>query len=166
MLVQNPGADAVNVSLTLQTDQGLRMPLGLQNQEIPARGRRTFSIHDFVQTYDVSTTVTTVQPGAEVVCERAVYWNGRKAGHDSIGVTATAADWYLAEGATAGGFETWVLVQNPGLTAVTVNLLLQTDTGEMAPTGLQGQQIPAQGRRSFAIHDYAQGYRRLHLRAV
>ncbi|MDY6795163.1 MAG: hypothetical protein SWK76_07770, partial [Actinomycetota bacterium] len=39
----------------------------------------------------------------EVVCERAMYWNGRQGGHDSVGVTSPASQWYLAEGATGPG---------------------------------------------------------------
>ncbi|RJP34481.1 MAG: hypothetical protein C4536_02795 [Actinobacteria bacterium] len=49
-----------------------------------------------------------------VVCERSMYGDGRNWAHDSVGVTAPATDWYLAEGASEGGFETFVLVQNPG----------------------------------------------------
>ncbi|MBN1288761.1 MAG: hypothetical protein JXA49_03885, partial [Actinobacteria bacterium] len=31
----------------------------------------------------------------------------RKCAHSSIGVTAPSDAWYLAEGSTEGGFETW-----------------------------------------------------------
>ena len=41
-----------------------------------------------------------------------MYGNNRTWGHDSIGVTSPASTWYLAEGCTAGGTETWVLIQN------------------------------------------------------
>ncbi|MBN2169505.1 MAG: hypothetical protein JW738_09695, partial [Actinobacteria bacterium] len=45
-------------------------------------------------------------------------------------------EWYLAEGSTGinqqGSFETWVLIQNPGDVAATVNLFYQTPTGETA----------------------------------
>ena len=37
----------------------------------------------------------------------------------------SSTTWYLAEGSTAGGFETWVLVQNPNTDPVTVDLDLQ-----------------------------------------
>jgi len=43
-------------------------------------------------------------------------------GHDSIGVSKPANDWYLAEGCTGAGFETWTLVQNPNGTAVNVEV--------------------------------------------
>ncbi len=156
--VQNPSASDVHVNLTLNTDQGPQLPVGLQNQLVPAHSRKTFPIHDFLKSYNVSTIVSTVEAGAGVVCERSVYWKDRKGGSDSIGATATAATWYLAEGATAGGFETWVLVQNPGLLPVHVNLKLQTATGEQTPTGLQNQTIPAQSRVTFPIHQFLQSY--------
>ena len=48
-----------------------------------------------------------------VIAERAEYWNNRAWVHDSVGATAPATGWYLAEGCTNDGFETRVLVQNP-----------------------------------------------------
>ncbi|MEW6554170.1 MAG: hypothetical protein AB1384_07795, partial [Actinomycetota bacterium] len=45
----------------------------------------------------------------------------RRCAHDSVGATAPAASWYLAEGSTAGGMETYVLVQNPGDTEARVD---------------------------------------------
>jgi len=44
-------------------------------------------------------------------------------------VSAPARRWYLAEGCTAGGFQTWVLVQNPGTRPVDVTMELQTAQG-------------------------------------
>ncbi|NPV60915.1 MAG: hypothetical protein HPY75_14790, partial [Actinobacteria bacterium] len=38
---------------------------------------------DYVTSFHVSTLVESDRP---VVAERAVYWNGRTGGHDSIGV--------------------------------------------------------------------------------
>ena len=52
--------------------------------------------------------------------------------HDSIGTSQPADTWYLAEGATLGGFETWVLVQNPNPTTTQANITFMTDTGQVA----------------------------------
>ena len=46
-----------------------------------------------------------------------MYKNSRQMGHDSIGTTRPATDYYLAEGTTDWGFTTYVLVQNPNDTA-------------------------------------------------
>ncbi|MEW6554171.1 MAG: hypothetical protein AB1384_07800, partial [Actinomycetota bacterium] len=63
----------------------------------------------------------------QVVCERSMYGDGRTWAHDSVGATAPAASWYLAEGATGGGFETYILVQNPGDTEAAVTITYMTD---------------------------------------
>ncbi|MBU4173347.1 MAG: hypothetical protein KKB90_01600, partial [Actinobacteria bacterium] len=45
--------------------------------------------------------------------------------------------WYLAEGCTNGGFETWVLVQNPGDEKTTAQLTFMTGAGEVAGPTLE-----------------------------
>jgi energy-converting hydrogenase Eha subunit A len=66
---------------------------------------------------DVSAVVqsTNDQP---IIVERAMYLDlpGQAfgAGHESAGVTAPAAEWFLAEGATGSFFDLFVLVANPG----------------------------------------------------
>ncbi|MEW6554409.1 MAG: hypothetical protein AB1384_09000, partial [Actinomycetota bacterium] len=105
VLVQNPGDRAVHVNLALNTGEGEKVIPELQDVEIAAGGRRSIPLHAYVHTYHVSTRVEATD--GEVVCERAMYWNGRAGGHDSVGVTSPAPVWYLAEGATAGEFETW-----------------------------------------------------------
>lgn len=42
----------------------------------------------------------------------------------------------MSEGATLGGFETWIVVQNPGNEAASVTLTHQTDTGQVAGPSL------------------------------
>jgi hypothetical protein len=58
--------------------------------------------------------VTFDQPGA---AERAMYFGDTPlftGGHDSAGVNAPSASWFLAEGATGPFFETFLLLANPG----------------------------------------------------
>jgi hypothetical protein len=69
------------------------------------------------------------QPG---VAERAMYfgrdpfWSG---GHDSAGVTAPSATWFLAEGATGSFFNTFVLLVNPNADETTATLTYFTPGG-------------------------------------
>ncbi len=67
-------------------------------------------------------------------------------------VTQPATTWYLAEGCTQGGMETWVLVQNPGTSPVTVDLTFMTSSGEVP--GPRGFTIGAGSRRSFNAGSY------------
>ncbi len=148
VLVQNPGISPVTVDLTLMTGSGLQA--GPQGVSIPAHSRTSFKLNDYVIDYNVSTMVTST--GGGVVCERAMYGNDRIWGTDSIGATSPATTWYLAEGSTGEGFETWVLVQNPGISPVTVDLTLMTGSGPEA--GPQDVTIPADSRTSFKLNDY------------
>ncbi len=151
VLVQNPGDDDVKVNIKFQTGEGEKAPDALQGVTIPAKSRRTFKANDWVNTYDVSTKVEPID--GEVVCERAMYGDGRTWAHDSIGVIASepSQEWYLAEGSTGGGMETWLLVQNPYRSEVHVNIAFQTDTGEVAPPELQGVAIPSASRATFNV---------------
>ncbi|WP_287155675.1 5'-nucleotidase C-terminal domain-containing protein [Candidatus Solincola tengchongensis] len=159
ILVQNPGDDPVHVNIAFQTGGGEVAPAQLQNVEIPGKTRRTFRANDYVTGYDVSTLVTCAD-GA-VVVERAMYGGGWQWGHASIGMAGypTAPSlWYLAEGATAGGMETYILVQNPGDDPVHVNIAFQTGGGEVAPAQLQNVEIPGKTRRTFPVNMWVTGY--------
>ena len=58
-----------------------------------------------------------VESDVDIVVERSMTWPGaaHRGGHNSGGVLAPAAQWYLAEGVT-GFFETFVLVTNTNST--------------------------------------------------
>jgi hypothetical protein len=70
---------------------------------------------------DVSGEITAAAP---IVVERAMYRNlpGQVfgLGTDSMGVTAPATTWFLAEGATGPFFDLYVLIANPGSTDANV----------------------------------------------
>ncbi|MCJ7652147.1 MAG: hypothetical protein MUO75_00430, partial [Actinobacteria bacterium] len=126
ILIQNPGDEAANVKMTYMTDTGQ-----VEGPEFSmgAGRRKSINVANSVpDTWEVSTKVESTEP---VVAERAMYWNGRSGGHESIGVPAPADDWYLAEGSTSGGFETWILIQNPGDEAANVKMTYMTDTGQV-----------------------------------
>ncbi|MBN1288247.1 MAG: hypothetical protein JXA49_01235, partial [Actinobacteria bacterium] len=101
---------------------------------------------------DVSTMVTSDIP---VFCERAMYSPARDWAHSNAGVTQTATQWYLAEGCTAPGYETWVLVQNPGDSNADITMELQTDEGAVpGPVDT----VPPRSRRSYNLADYVTTY--------
>jgi len=86
---------------------------------------------------------------------------------------APASTWYLAEGATAGDFETWVLVQNPGDDPVTIDMdfrvLVQNpgddpvtidmdfQTGDGTVQGPR-EEIPPRSRRTYNLGRYVDTY--------
>jgi 2',3'-cyclic-nucleotide 2'-phosphodiesterase (5'-nucleotidase family) len=156
VLVQNPGSTDVHVNVKFETGSKEIAPTVLQGIAIPANSRVTFKANTYVTDFNVSTKVETLD--GEVVVERSMYGNNRAWGHDSVGVNSPAASWYLPEGSTDGGMETFILVQNPEDNKVRVNIKFQTDKGEVAPDALQGVEIPANSRRTFKVNDYVTSF--------
>jgi hypothetical protein len=160
ILVQNPNSYDVNVDLKYQTSKGeVQGPV----ETVFAGTRKSFRVNDKVKDFNVSTAVSSF--GGDVVCERAVYWtppggNQKVLGHDSIGVRAGETSWYLAEGATEGGFETWVLIQNPNDSEVTIDLQFQTGSGPVPAPGSPPVRdtIPARSRRSYRVNGWVDSY--------
>jgi hypothetical protein len=78
-----------------------------------------------------------------------MYWdNGTgEACHDSIGMSSPHTTFYLPDGETSNGRETWTLVQNPNSSAVTVHVdyLTPSGLGNISKT----ETIPANSRKTF-----------------
>ncbi len=85
-----------------------------------------------------------------------MYGGGRTWATASAGVADPAPAWYLAEGCTEGGMETWVLVQNPNDCAVGVDLTFMTGQGPVP--GPRGVPLPPGSRLSFLLNDYVTSY--------
>lgn len=145
ILIQNPNDASATAQLTFLTTAG----------EVPGpsvtlgpMSRQSINVAKYVPNqWSVSTKVTADSP---VIAERSMYWNNRQVGHDSIGVTSASTTWYLAEGCTNGGFETWVLVMNPGDIQAVAQVTYMTPTGEKpGPTLL----LEPGTRRSIRVAD-------------
>lgn len=148
VLVANPDpTQTVNVKLTYLTGSG---PVAGPTFSLAPSSRRTVRVDDTVDTFDVSTLVTA--SGNGVVAERATYLSGARSGAtDSPGATAGATSWFLTEGATAGEFETWVLVANPELTqSADVRITYLTGSGPVAGPSFT---VPPSSRRTVRVDD-------------
>ncbi len=109
--IQNPSTVVASVGITYVTP-GSRIP-GPSVTVEPA-GRKEVPVADTVPGEPgVAVVVAADVPVLAAICN---YWNGGTSCATSFGATASATTWYLAEGSTDtdGGFETWILVQNPG----------------------------------------------------
>jgi len=98
---------------------------------------------------DFSTQVHGSKP---IIAERAMYCNNGtgEACHDSIGMSQAHTSFYLPDGQTAGGYETWTLVQNPNASAVAVEVsYLKAGGGAEILTA----SIPANSRMTFNMAD-------------
>jgi hypothetical protein len=108
ILIQNPNSEQANATVTFMLPGGQTV---VRTFVVAAHSRFTITVDDILPDAEVSTKVSAQVP---IAVERAMYFSGRKAGHDSIGVSQPSKTWYLAEGYTADTFDEYVLVQNPG----------------------------------------------------
>jgi hypothetical protein len=123
LAIQNPSSSGSTVTITYNTGAGPRIASPVT---VEARSRRTIRVNDFVPGENVSISLSATRP---VVAERSMYWDGRRGGHASIGTTAPAGQWFLAEGSTKWGFDTYILVQNPTGADATVRMTFLTEAG-------------------------------------
>ncbi len=147
VLVQNPNDSPSDVSVTYMTQSG---QVAGPSFQMPANSRKTIKVNDqLAANSDVSTKVHGSKP---IIAERAMYWNNGtgEACHDSIGMAAPHTTFYLPDGETSNGRETWTLVQNPNSSAVTVEVsYLKAGGGAVSLTS----NIPANSRMTFNMAD-------------
>jgi len=147
VLVQNPGAEQARVTLTYMTPAGPKVQPAF---DMPPSSRKTIRVNDAMPGQDFSTKVHADRP---VIAERAMYWdNGTgEATHDSIGMNAAHSTFYLPDGESDFGYETWTLVQNPNASEVTVEItyLLPLGAGNKTVT----DKIPANSRKTYFMAD-------------
>ena len=144
LLIQNPNASDATCIVTYMLE-GVG-PYTV-TKKVPANSRRTYNMADDIGNHDASIRVYSNIP---VIPERAMYRNNRREGHDSIGTTSPATDYYLAEGTTAYGFTTYVLVQNPQDTPTDVTVTYMTPQG---PSVQPTFQMPANSRKTIRVND-------------
>ena len=138
VLITNTSASsAVDVEVTFLRE--VSGPL-VKNYTIPANGRHTIYVNGQVTDEQgrplseaFSTVVRQVGGGADLVVERAMYWNAFEGGHESAAVTAPSTTWLFAEGVCGGdaafSFQTYLLLANPGATDATATLTFFRDSG-------------------------------------
>jgi hypothetical protein len=144
LLIQNPGSTEANCQVTYMIEGA--GPKTVTHQ-VPANSRKTFGMKDDIGEKDASIKVLADVP---VIPERSMYRNNRREGHDSIGTTTPNGDYYLAEGTTAWGFTTYVLVQNPNESDTQVTLTYMTNDG---PKPQAPFTMPANSRKTIRVND-------------
>ena len=95
---------------------------------------------------------TQVHGSSPIIAERSMYWdNGTgEACHDSIGMDSAHTTFYLPDGQSSEGRETWTLVQNPNGSAVDVEVsYLKAGGGAVTFT----DSIGANSRKTYAMKD-------------
>ncbi|MHB8896915.1 MAG: DUF5719 family protein, partial [Candidatus Geothermincolia bacterium] len=141
ILIQNPANAPARVSAAFMLSDGRVVN---KTFNAAAHSRLTVSVDDIFPSAEVSARLQADRP---IAVERSMYFSGRRAGHDSIGVTSPGTRWYLAEGCTAAGFDEYVLVQNPGAQPAAVKATFMTGTGAAS-----SREYSVGPRSRFTIH--------------
>ncbi|MDY6793920.1 MAG: DUF362 domain-containing protein [Actinomycetota bacterium] len=144
LLVANPNDHEAKVTVTYYTESG---PLSADPVTVPARSRLTMNASATIWSYSSGIRVGSDAP---VFVERAMYWDDRLEGHSATATDAGWGQWYLAEGCTDYGFETWLTILNPGEWDTTVNLRFFTEKGEVDGAGVS---VPALSRVNVRVND-------------
>jgi hypothetical protein len=144
LLIQNPGSSVAHCKVTYMIEGAGPQVV---NHDVPANSRASFNMGDDIGANDASIKVEANVP---VIPERSMYRNDRREGHNSIGTTTPATDYYLAEGTTAWGFTTYVLVQNPNSLPNTVSITYMTQQG---PVSQEPFTVEANSRSTLKVND-------------
>jgi hypothetical protein len=126
ILVMNPTDKLANVNVEFATATGPR-PYGCQ---VAPYSRGTIAV-DSIPGLESAETGAIVTSDTDVVIERAMYLSrdSRRGGDVAAGSTASSKDWFFAEGNTAGTFDEYILVMNPGNETATVNYVFHLENG-------------------------------------
>lgn len=130
VLVQNPSDRQATVDATFMREDGKTIA---RTYDLRPHSRSTIAA-DRVQGLESAgfSTMLVSRNGVGIIAERAMYFDygGLAGGHDGMGVTAPAADWYFGEGYTGGLFDTWILVQNPDEKAARIRATFTKPSGK------------------------------------
>ncbi len=120
---------------------------------LPAESQTVINPRNYLGAMDFSTRVESV--GGEPICvDRRMIWQGSGAacseGHASIGVTKPSGVWYFAEGSSAWGFESWILVLNPSGKKASVQFKYMLEGGGLL---VFQKEVAPRSRASFNMAD-------------
>jgi len=148
ILMGNPGGETAKVSVSYMVPSG---PNVVQEYSLPPHSRKTVHVNEVpgLDLTDVSAKVDSSQP---ILVERSIYFDyrGIREGSNTAAAPATATRWYLAEGYTGGGFDTYILLMNPWANETDVRLEYMMLDGTRHKQGLV---LPAHSRRTVRVVD-------------
>ena len=154
--IENPNDAELHARLTYmdprpETGETGKGRVAVRTVTLPPLSQTTVDPAGDLGPVDFSTRVDCIE-GKSIAVDRTIYWTGKGApsaeAHNSIGVTAPAKVWYLSEGSSEWGFETWTLVQNPNSTEANVTLTYMTEDAGFKT--LQ-KKIPAYSRATYSM---------------
>jgi hypothetical protein len=123
----NPDLPTAKVTVNYRRGDGALLPA--QEVEVPGLSRRTIYVNDVVGKGEFSFQITSDR---DIVVERPMYFSYKyiwAGGHNNTAIASASGNWYLAEGATHTGIETYLCVLNPVSTDQTVMVEYMMEKG-------------------------------------
>ncbi len=150
LLLLNPQQDKANVTVMVDSQGTGLAPIDMVMEPM---SRTTLHLNEVLPGRDLSMLVDSDIP---VVASRSMYWEaaGGRAGHECHGLTAPATESFLPEGCTTYGFDTWLLLYNPGGEDTTATVYAITDQGEQEIGKID---VPAHARSTMKVNDFYEG---------
>lgn len=154
----NPSNDEAHVTLAMTLQQGAAEPFDIV---VPPQGRFTVNVNDesrIPKNVGHAATVT-VERGPGVVVERSI--DAAKPAPrlglaSTMGTRLTARRWAFAAGLAVKTVDEWIVMQNPGSSAVKVSFTALASGQPLPIDKLQGVAIPARGRLAVRLGDFVQ----------
>lgn len=123
IILQNPNPSPTNARLTFMLEQGGTVEV---EQPLAPQSRTSFHANDILP---LSGFATAVRSDLPIVVERSMYFADGAGVHGSIGVKTPGKAWFMAEGDTRSGSDTWILLQNPGSAVANVAITIMKEDG-------------------------------------
>lgn len=154
ILIQNPSDVSARVKITFMRPNFLP-PVEIE-KNIPANSRDTTDVYTILPNESSSAKIELMDGGDGIVAERSMYWpfNGidRYEGHNNAAVSEPSTTWYLAEGATFGGFDEWILIQNPNQALAHVRITFLR-SNSLPPIEIE-KYVSDNSRDTTRVYDY------------
>ena len=131
ILLSNPNSTPATVMLRFLLDSGATVT---RTKTVAANARLTVGVESEDPLLADAAMATQVTSDLPIVSERAMYWTAYPnwyEAHTAFGVTSTGVTWALGEGRVGGasGYETYILLANPGTTAAGVTVTYLREGG-------------------------------------
>lgn len=155
--IANPNESDVTVRLTYMGHGGI---IKAREFDLSATSRTTLNPADDIGSRDFSTKVECLE-GKAIAVARRMNWRTfisssmdmlryAYGGHSSMGAPATSKTWFMPEGSSAWGFDSWLLVLNPNDSAADVTVTyMREGAGPRSVT----RTIASYSRASFRMSD-------------
>jgi hypothetical protein len=148
ILLQNTASNPASVTASYAVQGGGQVT---RNHVVPANARYTIVAQNPAELGKEVAFSTKIDADQSVIVERAMYYDND--GHAATGVRTPANTWYLAEGFTGGGFETFILIQNTAPVAASVTATYSIQGGGQV---VKNHIIPANARYTIVAGDAGQ----------